>query len=1174
MEKSNKIKEKNLNFYSRQIGTFGLNTVKKLSKLNIIIFGLRGLGVEIAKNIILSGPNKVLLYDYHISKINDLNNNFYLQTDDINKKRLDEAVIENLKNLNDDVDVEILNSEEKLFESSKIDDDEKFFNFLQDFNVIIFSEICHSNIINKIENFCYENNKGFIYSGCLGLIGFIYNNFGKNFIVNEPLLNKQRIYYIKQIKKLDENFENNEKIIIKLLIEYENNMNNSLPLQKGDYVIFDEIEGLEFLNQKNTSEIFKIEKENDTTSFIINIYFEDINFFKKFNNYNYKKGGIIKEYIYPIKMNFQTLDKCIENPCFDSNIFNYPSNELNHSLFYSAQKYYDKYFSFPELNNESQVQIIVNEAKNFFDKKVNEQNEKDKNNEKDNEDPKSESDESSSYLEKEIDLNSGRFKPLFFNIKNFDIKKITNLSKWLKSQIPPVCSYFGGIVSQEIIKYTGKYIPNNQFYWYDFYDSVKAVAENDKINQSYKEINRYGDQIAIFGNKIQEIISQSNIFIIGAGAIGCEYLKNIALMGFSSSNENKIIITDNDNIEISNLNRQFLFNKENIGKSKSKCACLEAKKMNPFCNFEDKQLQLNSESENIFNTSFWKSQNYVLNAVDNIKARQYIDSQTTLFKIPLIETATEGLKAHCQIIIPFLTENYNEREYNKEEEDIDNTHSCTLKQFPFLIEHCIEWGKLKFEKYFNKNIENLKNIFIDIDKIINGLNKKTLKQKLNRLKKYIWYLDILEVYYEEKNEKKIIEMLMIKAIEIFYKLYYIKINNILNLYPIDFKLEDGNYFWSGTKRAPKALEYDINDKLSFEFMKSFIILLLKSFDINLSEYNILDNHFNESLKLIYNKKINDFSKNNAINSNKVINELNNNQNIDDINKNLIEEIKNNEIIFMEKLNLIKNKQWFKIECLIPTIFEKDDDSNYHIEFINSCSNLRARNYSIKECTNLDTKLISGKIIPAIVTTTSIIVGYACCLLLTLITNKLSFLIDNKEEDLKMYKNYNLNLFHELRFNLADNYFINSIPPKVKIINPSKIINVEYINYKKYKLMNKKNTKEEENDSKKNIKIKKYIKIIPKPEPFSKWDNLIINNSFSFNELKKYFKEKYQVNVKGIYTLQNKCLTSKKELFDTKIEIVYKNEIEDNKKEFILFNIDAETDNEDIIKFPIIKYNYL
>lgn len=514
-------------------------------------------------------------------------------------------------------------------------------------------------------------------------------------------------------------------------------------------------------------------------------------------------------------------------------------------------------------------------------------------------------------------------------------------------------------------------------------------------------------------------------------------------MGFSTSSNNKISVTDNDNIEISNLNRQFLFNKENVGLSKSKCACLEAKKMNPSCNFEDKQLLLNSESENVFDSKFWKNQNFILNAVDNIKARQYIDSQTTLFKIPLIETGTEGLKAHCQIIIPYLTENYSEREYNKEEEDVDNTHSCTLKQFPFLIEHCIEWGKLYFEKYFNRNIENLKNIFSDTNKIINGLEKKKLKNKLNSLKKYIWNLDILEIYYEEKNEKNLIEILMIKAIEIFYKLFNIKINNILNLYPIDLKSNEGNYFWSGTKRSPEPLEYDINDKLSFEFMKSFIILFLKCFTINLSNYNVLDNNFNDNLKLIYNYKINDLSKKNAINSNKVINELNNKQSTENIEKELKEEIKINEAMFNDKINLIKNKQWFNLESLVPTIFEKDDDDNYHIEFINSISNLRARNYRIKECTNLDTKLISGKIIPAVASTTSIIVGYGCSILLTLITNKLVNLIEKEEDEdnLKIYKNYNLNLFHELRFNLADNFYINSIPPKVKIFEPYKIINL-------------------------------------------------------------------------------------------------------------------------------------
>ena len=49
--------------YSRQIGTFGIETMGKLIKMNVIIVSQRGLGVEIAKNLILAGPKSVQIYD-------------------------------------------------------------------------------------------------------------------------------------------------------------------------------------------------------------------------------------------------------------------------------------------------------------------------------------------------------------------------------------------------------------------------------------------------------------------------------------------------------------------------------------------------------------------------------------------------------------------------------------------------------------------------------------------------------------------------------------------------------------------------------------------------------------------------------------------------------------------------------------------------------------------------------------------------------------------------------------------------------------------------------------------------------------------------------------------------------------------------------------------------------
>lgn len=83
------------------------------------------------------------------------------------------------------------------------------------------------------------------------------------------------------------------------------------------------------------------------------------------------------------------------------------------------------------------------------------------------------------------------------------------------------------------------------------------------------------------GRKLVEMASDSRIFMVGAGAIGCELLKNFAMIGLGTGESGKIVVTDPDHIENSNLNRQFLFREKHISKPKSLTAAASVTLMNP-----------------------------------------------------------------------------------------------------------------------------------------------------------------------------------------------------------------------------------------------------------------------------------------------------------------------------------------------------------------------------------------------------------------------------------------------------------------------------------------------------------------------------------------------------------------------------------------------------------------
>jgi len=87
--------------------------------------------------------------------------------------------------------------------------------------------------------------------------------------------------------------------------------------------------------------------------------------------------------------------------------------------------------------------------------------------------------------------------------------------------------------------------------------------------------NRYDGLYIILGQEILQKLAYTKLFMVGAGAIGCELLKNYAMLGVGTGKATKdkqagqIVLTDPDIIEVSNLSRQFLFREKHLRKPKS-----------------------------------------------------------------------------------------------------------------------------------------------------------------------------------------------------------------------------------------------------------------------------------------------------------------------------------------------------------------------------------------------------------------------------------------------------------------------------------------------------------------------------------------------------------------------------------------------------------------------------
>jgi len=766
------------------------------------------------------------------------------------------------------------------------------------YSLVICCENCFGECV-KVNDACRHHGVKFMMAQTRGLAGNIFVDLGKDFEVT------------------DTNGENPVQFMVGSITQEEVGVVMTLDeqrhgLEDGDLVTFSDVQGMTELNGIEPVPIK-----------VLGPYTFTIGDTSKYSAY--KNGGYVHQVKKTARIDFKSLRESLLDPEFTTSDFAKIERERQLLLIFQAiDSFFIQFGAFPRPGDQQDAEYVLQMA-NHFNREI--------------------------IVEGKV-LNRQL-------VDKIDKKLVLTVAKIASGQLSPMTAVIGSIAAQEALKAcSGKFMPIKQFF---MFDALEALPDKELPMSEYEQTgSRYDAQIAVFGKTLQKRIESLKYFLVGAGAIGCEMLKNWAMMGVACGEGGKIHCTDMDVIEKSNLNRQFLFRTSDMQQLKSETAGRRAKEMNPSLNIETYSVKVGSDTEDVFGDDFFESLDGVCNALDNVQARTYMDQRCIYFLKPLLESGTLGTKGNVQVVIPRITESYSSS-HDPPEKAIP---ICTLKNFPNAIEHTIQWARDDFEGVYKQVIEDAVSYISDTERFIENLKQQPTTAPAT-VKGIIATLG--------GSRPKSFEDCVAWGRLRFEELFNHQIQQLLVSFPLDMVTTSGQPFWSGAKRPPTPLQFSEEEEWHVEFVVASATLRAKNFGIEVPA--TLER--SDVMKLARKVKVPEFEPKQGV---KV--DLNDGEAKKEGEDQVMEGTSDSDARMLSSLPPLSSCSSVQLE---PVEFEKDDE--LHMDYVTACSNLRATNYNIPAADKHKTRLIAGKIIPAIATTTSMVTGLVCLELYKLIQNK-------------------------------------------------------------------------------------------------------------------------------------------------------------------------------------------
>lgn len=170
---------------------------------------------------------------------------------------------------------------------------------------------------------------------------------------------------------------------------------------------------------------------------------------------------------------------------------------------------------------------------------------------------------------------------------------------------------------------------------------IRSVKENES-QVIIDDEDRY-DRLRLIQWWDQERISNAKVMVVGAGALGNEVLKNLALVGIG-----EIHIVDFDHVQPSNLSRSVLFRAQHAGKSKSSVAAEMARELNPDCRIFSHHADVTCD----IGLGVVRGVDVVIGCLDNREARLWVNRMCFKTGKPWVDGGIQEINGVAKVFVP------------------------------------------------------------------------------------------------------------------------------------------------------------------------------------------------------------------------------------------------------------------------------------------------------------------------------------------------------------------------------------------------------------------------------------------------------------------------------------------------------------------------------------------